>query len=117
MHRRFTQYVIGGAAVLALSLGAASVAWSQAAPAHVQLTRDEDFARTRALLGLSGSRRLVQHFAIDTAPGAGTILRGRGGRGCPFRRGAVYFLLFPHATRLLSGNGRASDAVPPDRPD
>ncbi|MFE6233621.1 ATP-binding protein [Cellulosimicrobium sp. NPDC057862] len=23
-------------------------------------------------LGLSGSRRLVQHFAIDTAPGAGT---------------------------------------------
>jgi hypothetical protein len=54
MHRRFTQYVIGGAAVLALSLGAASVAWSQAAPAHVQLTRDEDFARTRALLGLSG---------------------------------------------------------------
>jgi hypothetical protein len=54
MHRRFTQDVIGGAAVLALSLSAASVAWSQAAPAHVQLTRDEDFARTRALLGLSG---------------------------------------------------------------
>jgi hypothetical protein len=54
MHRRFTQHFIGGAAVLALSLGAASVAWSQAAPAHVQLTRDEDFARTRALLGLSG---------------------------------------------------------------
>jgi hypothetical protein len=57
MHRTIIRSVVG-ASLLALGLTTAPVAQGQTAPAatppHVQLTRDEDFARTRALLGLSG---------------------------------------------------------------
>lgn len=58
MHRTLIRSVIGGVGLLALGSSLAPVAQAQSAsaamPAHVQLTRDEDFARTRALLGLSG---------------------------------------------------------------
>ena len=58
MHRTIIRSVVGGAGILALGWAVAPGVQSQSAsstsPAHVQLTRDEDFARTRALLGLTG---------------------------------------------------------------
>ncbi|ODS52566.1 MAG: hypothetical protein ABS36_16065 [Acidobacteria bacterium SCN 69-37] len=58
MSRGVTQSIVGVVGLLAVGWTAAPAVFSQAAtggqPAHVQLTRDEDFARTRSLLGLTG---------------------------------------------------------------
>jgi hypothetical protein len=57
MNRTIARSVIGAAGLLAIGLGTAWPVSTQSTgtqPAHVQLTRDEDFARTRALLGITG---------------------------------------------------------------
>jgi hypothetical protein len=56
MIRPLSHSTIGALGLAALGLTIATPVWTQNAgqPAHVQLTRDEDFARTRALLGITG---------------------------------------------------------------
>jgi hypothetical protein len=58
MNRTITRWGIGALGMFAFGLAAAPRVWTQSAPGslppHVQLTRDEDFERTRALLGISG---------------------------------------------------------------
>src|SRR5437868_3246072 len=59
MRRRVLRHATTGAAVLTLALASTPVLRGQGAsasqPAHVQLTRDEDFERTRKMLGLEGA--------------------------------------------------------------
>jgi hypothetical protein len=58
MSRTFTRWGIGATGILMLGLAAAPRVETQSAstsqPPHVQLTRDEDFERTRKLLGITG---------------------------------------------------------------
>ena len=53
MHRTTIRAVVV-AGLVGLGLPLAGAAFAQSAPPHVQLTRDEDFNRTRAQLGLRG---------------------------------------------------------------
>ena len=58
MSRMMKGSVLGAAGVLMLGISAPALSTQSAStslPPHVQLTRDEDFDRTRALLGLTGS--------------------------------------------------------------
>jgi hypothetical protein len=60
MDRRMTRWTIGALGVMVLGWAAAPTVSSQAAAASsqtgpVQMTRDQDFERTRGLLGLSGA--------------------------------------------------------------
>jgi hypothetical protein len=67
MNRTITRAAVGAAGVLMLGLVAPPVLTQNAdgLPPHVQLTRDEDFLRTRALLGLTGP---PPAGAVNTSP-------------------------------------------------
>jgi hypothetical protein len=57
MNRVAVRHVVTGAGVLALAVAVTAILRGQepaGAPQHVQLTRDEDYERTRKMLGLSG---------------------------------------------------------------